>query len=303
MNEPYAVGLAELLARDLPTDEPEPYDLAAARRYVDPRSLPARFHHLKAAGECGAKCLHAFQGDGADTLAKRIGSGAHAMLFDRPFAVWRQRAKQNPKKIAPRSGAAWKAFQAEHIGAVIMTVAEHAHAERIYDAVHLNSKAGPLLFGPGMVYETPIIWSELGRGRQSTPDARGPSHNVELKTTRCAAPLVFARDAERMSYHAQLADQRAAIAYERQGRAPRESYIVAVENRPPYIVQVYELPAALLELGDKLRRIWLEKLQVYEASNMWGGYSQRIETLEFPERKGPHIPDPEWSAEPEPEEH
>ncbi len=279
--------------------EAEPYDLnATTRRLVDPRTLPARLHHLRAAGSCGAHCLQAFQGDGTETLSKRIGSGAHALLFSKPCVLWDQPAKSGKGKAKrdPRSEA-WKEFTAANAGALILNSKEMGHARRIVDAIRGNPKAEPLLFGPGMVYEQSIIWTECGRSRQSTPDARGPSHNVELKTTRCAAPFLFGRDAERMGYHAQLADQRAAIAYERQGRGPRESYIVAVENVPPYVVQVYEVPDTLLELGDQLRLAWLERLQVYEATQLWGGYSDRIETLAFPERSQPMTPDPSWSAE------
>jgi hypothetical protein len=274
-----------------------PPDLKAPRRkLVDPRTLPARFHHLRAAGLCGAHCLQAFQGDSPDTLAKRLGSGAHAVTFDKRVAVWNRPAKKNSKKPAPRSGNAWKDFQRENAGAVILTIKEHDHARRIRDAIRGHAIAERLLFGP-MVHERSIIWSECGRARQSTPDARGVSHNVELKTTRCAAPLVFARDAERLAYHAQLADQRAAIAYERQGRAPRESYIVAVESAPPHVVQVYEVPESLLERGDQLRLAWLERLQIYEATNLWRGYSERIETLEFIERTAFPVADPSWVSD------
>lgn len=282
MTDPYATTHEDW---DPPSDEETPPDLDAPRRkLVDPRTLPARFHHLRAAGQCGALCHHAFQGDSDDSLAKRIGSGAHALLFDKPFAVWRQPAKKNPKKIAPRSGEAWAAFRTEHAGKVLLSVAQHAHAERIRDAVRGHAISDRLLFGDGLVHEQPIIWSELGRARQSTPDARGPSRVVELKTTRCAAPWRFARDVANMGYHAQLADQRAAIAHERGGQPPRDVYIVAVENVPPYVVQVYELTATALELGDKLRLLWLERLQMFEATDLWGGYSPRIEPLEIPDK-------------------
>ncbi|MCA1833063.1 MAG: PD-(D/E)XK nuclease-like domain-containing protein [Mycobacteriales bacterium] len=277
-----------------PFDDEEPDLDAPRRKVVDPRTLPARFHHLKAAGACGALCLHAFQGDGADTLARRLGTGAHAVTFDKPIAVWNQPAKKNPKKIAPRSGDVWKEFQVKHAGKAMLTIAEHDHAQRIRDALHGHPVAARLLFGPGMVYERSIVWSELGRARQSTPDARRADHLVELKTTRCAAPWRFVRDAANMGYHAQLADQRAAIKHENGGRAPREVYIVAVENVPPYVVQVYELTPTTLEQGDKLRLAWLERLQIYEATNLWGGYSTGIEPLEILHDLGPAIADPEW---------
>lgn len=300
MSDPYATTHEDW---DPPADdEPTPDDLEAPRRkVVDPRTLPARFHHLRAAGQSGAHCLHAFQVESDDSLAKRIGSGVHALLFGKPFAVWDVPAK-NGRGIAKRDprSEAWKAFQKAHAGMPILTVAEHAHAQRIRDAVRGHAVAERLLFGPGMVHEQQIIWSELGRQRRSTPDARGASHLVEFKTTRCAAPWPFQRDTLKMAYHAQLADQRAAIAYERAGRAPREVYIVAVENVPPYVVQVYELTANTLELGDKLRLLWLERLQIYEATNLWGGYSPGIEPLEIIDTTAP-IADPSWASDDNPD--
>lgn len=276
--------------------EMEPDLESPRRKVIDPRTLPARFHHLRAAGQSGAHAFHAFQGESDDSLAKRLGSGSHALLFGKPFAVWDIPAKsgRGTAKRDPRSEA-WKAFQKAHAGKPVLSVKEHAHAQRIRDAVHAHPVASRLLFGPGMVHERSIVWSELGRARQSTPDARGISHLVELKTTRCAAPWRFIRDASNMGYHAQLADQRAAIAHENGGRAPREVYIVAVENVPPYVVQVYELTPTTLELGDKLRLAWLERLQVYESTGLWGGYSPGIEPLEILHDIGPAIADPEWA--------
>lgn len=294
----------------LPPEEPEPYDLSmpGARRMVDPRTLAARFHHLKAAGQSGAHALLAFQGDSGDTLARRIGSGAHALLFRKPVAVWDQPSEASLKRVAkgkpagkeskaPRSGAAWKLFVEANPGAIILTGKERDQASRIVDAIHGNGFAERLLFGPGMIHERSIIWSQLGRARQSTPDARGREHLVELKTTRCAAPRKFLWDAEKLCYHAQLADQRAAIAYET-GKAPRETYIVAVENVAPYCVTVIELLPSAIERGEKLCQMWLDRLQVYEAARQWGGYTNRIEQWEMVDHDDP-VADPSW-AEPEP---
>lgn len=284
---------------DGPDDRDEEPDLDAPRRkVVDPRTMPARFHHLRAAGSCGAHAMHAFQGDDEETLAKRLGTAGHALTFGKPLAVWDVPAK-NGRGIAKRDprSKAWQEFQVVNASRPIVSVKEHAIALRIRDALHGHHLASRLLFGPGMIYERTIIWSELGRARQSTPDARGPSHLVELKTTRSAHPFRFARDVEAMAYHAQLADQRAAIAYEQGGRAPREVYIVAVESARPHVVQVYELTNGDLELGDRLRLAWLEKLQLYEATNLWGGYAPGAIPLDLVDRSAPPvIADPEWSA-------
>lgn len=277
--------------------EPTPDELEAPRRkLIDPRTLPARFHHLRAAGLSGAHALLAFQGDSPDSLARRLGSGAHALLFGKPVAVWDRPAKKNAAKIAPRSGEAWKAFQLEHAGKPMLTVAEYAAAGRIADAILNHPIAARLLFSPGIIHERSIIWSQSGRARQSTPDARDTEKLVELKTTRCAAPFRFLRDAEKMAYHAQLADQRAACATENGGRPPRNVYVVAVENVAPYIVQVYELKQSALEAGEKLCQIWFDRLQLYEATDMWGGYSPSIEPWEVIAKDDllPNPPDPDW---------
>jgi len=294
-------------------DEPPPDLDAPRRKLIDPRTLPARFHHLRAAGQSGAHCFHAFQGDASDSLAKRLGSGVHALLFlPETVAIWGRPSEASVKRAAkaeaagedpppltpaPRSGKEWLKFVRDNPGRVILTAAERNAATSIVDAIRNHPVAARLLFGPGMTYERSIVWAELGRARQSTPDARGRDHLVELKTTRCAAPWRFVMDASKMGYHAQLADQRAAIAYEQGGRSPREVYIVAVENVPPYVVQVYELTPTTLELGDKLRTMWLERLQMYEATNLWGGYSPGIEPLEILHDIGPAIADPEWAED------
>lgn len=267
----------------------------------DSRAQPARVHHLKAAGVSGAHCLHSFLEDDRDTLARRLGAGTHGMLLGKPVALWDQpsqawiKAREKalaageespPATPAPRSGDAWKKFQATNAGAVILTRKEWDKAERMAAAILADAKARYLLRAPGVVFEQTLLWSQLGRARRSTPDARcdgsadGRSFVLEIKTCRSAAPYLFGRDAKRFGYHAQLADQTEAIRCH-VGKAPREAYIVAVESAPPHVVQVYRVPPPLLEQGAQLCTAWLERLQMYEATGLWGGYSPRIEDLEF----------------------
>lgn len=302
----------------LDVDAEAPPDFEAPRlKPVDPRTLPARIHNLKAAGVSGAHCLHSFQAGGPESLARRLGTGTHALLFGKRVAVWDQPSDAHVKRAekaakegkppppvtkAPRSGDAWKRFLAANTGAVILTGPELAAAERMVAAIRACGPAARLLGAAGLIVEQPIIWSQLGRSRQSTPDMRkpdsatGPSFLAELKTTRCAAPFPFGRDAERLGYHAQLADQAAAIEHDT-GKRPRTIYIIAVESSPPHVVQVYEVPPSILETGEALCSQWLERLQMYETTNMWGGYSPRVETLTFPERREALQADPSWMAE------
>lgn len=278
----------------------EPADLGE-RRAIDPRTLPARYHNLKAAGTSGAHALHSFQGQGPDSLARRLGSGSHALLLGKPCVLWDQPAKSGKGKAKrdPRSEA-WKEFTAAHVGAVILNSKEMDAARRIVDAIRANPIAERLLFTGDVIMERPIIWAQNGRARQSTPDARRADgeHNTEIKTTRSAHPLWFLRDAAKFAYHGQLADQAAAIKYET-GKAPRHSYIVAVESSPPHIVQVFEAVPATLDRGAQLCEIWLDKLQLFEATQQWGGYSDRIEPWEIVDPVEAAIADPDWLTEKE----
>lgn len=288
--------------------EPTPDDLAAPRR-LDTRAFPARLHHLKAAGASGAHALHAFGQSDTDSLTHRLGNGTHALITGKPCVLWEQasdawlkaKAKAEaagkpvpPMSLAPRSGDKFKMFARAHAGATILIRSEMSAAKRMADAIMADGYASRLIKAPGVRFEEQLIGSMCGRSRRRTPDmfaldAPGwPSFVAEIKTTKCADPRVFHFDAKRYSYHAQLADQGDAIrqAY---GKAPRHYYIIAVEKSPPHVVQVYELPADLIDKGMRLVTGWLERLQMFEATQAWGGYSPRVEVLEFPEYGAPPV--------------
>lgn len=306
-------------------DEPTEAELAEPR-LKDSRDLPARFHHLRAAGVAGAHAKHAFTRGDKENLATRLGAGTHADLLGKPWVLFDEPSKasvdrrKKATKLAetarvlgqpipgipkltrsPRSGDVWNDFQSRHKGALILTPPERDKARRLADAIRNHPRASRLLFSPDrpMIFEQPIIWSQNGRARQSTPDARSRDGeiNVEIKTTRSADPFWFRRDAERMAYHAQVADQGWAIAHAHgRDRLPRESYIIAVEKSLPHIVTVFELEPSDLELGTALCSRWLEKLVMCETTQIWGGYSDQPVPLGIPRpfEEAEVIADPDW---------
>ncbi len=249
------------------------------RTLVDPRSVPARFHNLKAMGQSPAHCFQSFQDDKWDSLALRIGKGTHAMMFGQPIAVWDQPAAKGTGK-APRNGKVWDAFRATNAHATILSRKEHDKASRIVTSLKAHQVAADLLFAPGVLHESTIMWEQSGRKRRSTPDARGEAHLVELKTARCVHPERFRRDGLFRAYHAQLADQAEAIEYAT-GSRPWAVYIVAVETVEPYVVQVMQLTQRALDDGARLCRAWLAQLLQCERDNDWPGYSQVIREFDL----------------------
>jgi hypothetical protein len=244
------------------------------RRLVDPRTMPARFHNLKAIGLSPAHCLASFQErTDRESLAIRMGSGVHALLFDQPIAVYTGKV---------RNGKVWDAFKTDNADKCILSRKEHSRARAIADSVRRHPDAAKLLFCDGAIHEDTILWEQLGRARRSTPDCRGSYGVVELKTTRCAEPGRFVRDGMFRAYHAQLADQMDAIEYAT-GKRPEKAYIVAIESVAPYAVTVLELTDRALERGRALVRMWLERLLVCEAANAWPAYRESIDYFDVPD--------------------
>lgn len=253
----------------------------ARRKLVDPRTMPLRFHHLKAAGRSAAHAFEAFQGDGDETLATRLGTGAHSLLLGKPVALFDKPAKNGKGGKAPRQGEQWDAFRAENPGSTILIRSEYDTAVRVATAIRSNPEAAEWLSAPGVCYEQSIQWSQGGRARQSTPDIRCPCRVTEVKTTKCAAPDRFKWDVKRYAYHAQLVDQRNA-ALAKFGVAPQELCIIAVEKKRPFVVQTYRLTPGDIEQGEKLLRFWFEQYMNAERSDSWGGYAVGTLDLDLP---------------------
>lgn len=264
------------LAAMLDASEAEPAPL------VDPTTLPVRFYRLKQFALSAAHYLHSCQGgDGADRLALRMGAGVHAGLFeDRPLICYRAR----------RAGKEWEAFKRDHAAAraVILNEREMSIAQGIIGSIRRHPRAMELLFGGSELADQAILehtfsFKYLERECRATPDSFVPSVRVlDLKSTRSAEPRAFARDAIRRHYHAQLAFYEEGLV-QAFGQRPRESYVVAVENVPPYPVVVWRLPDATRAAGAKLVRAWFEQLLVAEQSGAYPGYVEADLELAIPE--------------------
>lgn len=246
---------------------------------IDPRSVRVRFSALKNMALSPAHYLWSVRNEMEQTLAMRLGSGAHALLFDQRVVLWDQPAKKGSGK-APRNGGAWDDFCAKHEGALILNAAEMREATAMADAIRSHPIAASLLLD-GQIAEQTIEWSFGDRACRSTPDSRGPRGLVEVKTTRCSEPGRFSRDAFYRLYHAQLAYYSEAI--RRTSGDPGPVHIVAVESKPPHVVTVFSVSERDLEQGARSWRLWFEQLLQCEASGVWPGYSDCIVPFAMPD--------------------
>lgn len=239
---------------------------------IDPRTVPVRFSNLKHMARSALHYWDAVQLDRQDTLAMRLGRGAHAMVLGMPVIKWVGKT---------RNGKVWDRFKALHADKEILNAKEWATAKGMADAIRKHPIAAPLLF-EGTVLEEQIEWQWLGRKCTSRPDCRrGTAMVADLKTTQCAEPGKFKRDAMYRGYNAQLAFYGLAVEH-LTGVRPEELYVVAVESKRPFAVQVLVLDEEARTQGEKLCRLWFERLLVCEASNTWPAYSDAIATFSVP---------------------
>lgn len=246
------------------------------RAFVDPRTVAVRFSNLKHIARSPLHYLDAVQIDREDTLAMRLGRGAHAMVLGEPVVKWTGKTRQ---------GKAWEAFRAEHeeTRAEILNAKEWAVAEGMATAIRRHPIAPDLLLADTIIREQTIKWEWLGRRCSSRPDARSEDGRIvtDFKTTQCAEPQKFMRDATWRGYNAQLAFYGLAVQH-LLGRAPDELYVVAVESKRPYAVTVLRLDDEARLQGEKLCRIWMEQLLVCEASNHWPAYTDAVVRFTVP---------------------
>jgi hypothetical protein len=219
-----------------------------------------------------AHYFQACQDDNEDTIAMRFGRGFHALCLGTPVHRWTGKN---------RSSHEYKRFVADNPDTEVMTTKEWDQAHRMFESIQRHATARELLFGKGATLEETIEWRFGARKCTSRPDSRrGTDVLVDLKSTVCAEPRKFNRDAAFRGYHAQFSFYARAIA-ERFGAFPSEAYCVAVEKKRPHVVTVMELPKEILDEGEKAWRLWFERLLVCETANHWPAYTDAIEKFEL----------------------
>ncbi len=239
---------------------------------IDPTTVPVRFSTLKLMQQSPLHYWWAVQRGYDETLSMRIGSGAHAILFDQPYTVWTGKV---------RNGKQWDSFAKEHDGELILNQRELEQAQDIAEAVRSHPIASRLLFTPGTVHEQRIDWEWNGRAFRSTPDAANRTTCIDLKCLRSADPDKVMWQSFKMGYHAQAALYRMALNSTGQ-HSIKESYLVVVENKPPHPVTALRFTETAIEAGVRSLALGMEQLRACEVSGVYPGYAQSIVDLEIP---------------------
>lgn len=239
---------------------------------------------LKAFASSAAHYSHGLVTPYEDTDAKKVGRCTHLATFEpdrfrASIAVW---------DGGTRRGKDWDSFRHRNEGKELLTEAEFEKVSDMTKAVRSDVTAQRYLTnGEG---EQTILWTVDVNGVavacKGRVDFTSDLAIVDLKTTKDASPEGFARQAWQMRHHTQAAWY--SDGFTRATAISLPYYLVAVENTPPHIVQVYRVPDALLELGREEYRAWLERLVACRASKKWPGYHDGELELTLPKWATPY---------------
>lgn len=230
-----------------------------------------------------------------DSDAKKTGRALHLAIFEaekfrETYVKW---------DGGTRRGPTWEKFKLANAGFEILTEKEHEQVTAMAGAVRSSAMAAPFISGgKGEVtvqweYVIPPTAIEQGEGRppkiipgrviqcRSRLDfIANIGALVDVKGTIDASPEGFAKQVLKFGYHQQSAmyhDGHEAVT----GQA-RPYVLVAVEKKPPYVVQVYRLSEKVMDLG---RDGYVSMLHTYGHclnENMYHGYSGTLLDLELP---------------------
>lgn len=187
-----------------------------------------------------------------------------------------------PKFTGTGSVAKREAFESEHADKEIITMEQYDQVRRMRDSVMAHPIAAQLLRSG--IAETTLKWEDPAtdapckcRKDWWNPDMR---LIVDLKSTEDASDEGFAKSSFKYRYHVQgsfYLDGATA-----NNLNPDGFVFIAVEKKPPYLVNVFYMPPDVIDFG---RRIYRNDLQTYmdcRQNNKWPGYDQRIKPLNLP---------------------
>lgn len=237
---------------------------------------------LKELGRSPQHLLHRLRSEPEEKACFDIGSATHLAVFQ-PHLLG-ERVVIWPKENGKRSGRKWDLFESEARTArkAILLEREHAQALAMAHAVRSHPVvAGYLEHGAA---EVTISWEDVETRLpcKGKLDWLTKGRILDLKTTRCSRRREFGVEAWRYGYHTQAAFYTDGFQAANPEEPPVEFTFVAVEKVEPYVVSVFDVDEAALELGQSEYRGWLRRLVELRGQKQWPGYEEGTTTLQLP---------------------
>lgn len=173
----------------------------------------------------------------------------------------------------------WAEFDQTHAGKIVLSLDDVEDVRRMADAVRRHPAARFLLDLPGR-REASYTWTDPQTGLEckTRPDWHSVDRRivVDVKTTRDASRVEFAKSIANLDYHVQAAWNQDAIGAE-------QFLTIAVENTRPYAVAVYPASGAMIAAGRRRIEAAMALLAECHASGRWPGYGDLVqEPIDLP---------------------
>jgi hypothetical protein len=210
-----------------------------------------------------------------ETDAMRFGTLVHLRILEPD--KYAERVVRIPpdvlSKSGSRAGQAWKEWQSQQqaAGNVIVTDAEHDRIQGIAESIERTPIARYVVESIEHA-EQPLRWTceQTGVQCKGMIDAALSSGVlVDIKTTTDVSWEGFRRKVISSMYHVQAAH------YLDGYRAARGWWWLACQTSPPYLVRVYEAADDMLERGQTLRLVGLERIKRGQQSGDWADREER----------------------------
>ncbi len=205
-----------------------------------------------------------------------VGTLAHELILrggDKRIRIvdaydWRAKASQDAKKAAHAEG-----LVPVHRGDLLEAsrIARSTRRHRLASAILSEGKP-----------EVSFYWVDETTGvtLRGRVDWLRDNAIVDVKTTKDASPVAFAKDCANYRYDMQADHYTEGVEAVTGKRLP--FLFICVENTAPYLVAVYQLDDDAMARGARdnatARALYVE----CESANEWPGYSPEVETLSLP---------------------
>lgn len=180
-----------------------------------------------------------------------------------------------PDDIKQRRGKKWEEFRDSlPEGSVVMTPKEYETIADMEDAIsniHAHPQAKKLIFGDEITWHQQLYWDcpKTGVKRKAELDVLHDDwmYVADLKTTEDPSPDAFAKQCQNLNYHLQAATYCQAV--KTLYKTDPTFFHVAVRNKPPFNVEVYEMDIDWIKQGLKLNNLWLPRIRESYAEKDW----------------------------------
>jgi len=180
----------------------------------------------------------------------------------------------------PKKSKAWTEFKQGKNVRDIVTTAYLNELLQIRDSV-LGNKEAFLLLNEGIEIEKFLYWNGPYGKAKARADGIDLNQILEVKSTKDIHPRDFQRQSFNMGYHLQYGWYQEGM--EAIGCGCLPVYILAIENKAPFDVCVFEVDSELIAFG---RNQAVQIAKAYNAcriSNFFPGVASDIQSLTLPE--------------------